>query len=115
LVHTVAATLVVKAPAPADFSISISPSSRTISKNSSTQYQITISALNGFSGSVQLSVSGLPPKTSNSFNLNPVVGSGVSTLTIKATRKSQSGTYNFTVNATSGTLAHSAGATLTIQ
>ena len=115
LVHTVAATLVVKAPAAANFSISISPSSRTISKNSSTQYQITISALNGFSGSVQLSVSGLPPKTSNSLSLNPVVGSGGSTLTIKATRKSQSGTYNFTVNATSGTLAHSASATLTIQ
>ena len=113
LVHTAVATLVVGAPS--DFSISVSPSSRTVQKKSSTQYQVTINGSNAFSGSVQLSVLGLPTRTSKTFSANPVVGSGVSTLTIKAFAMAQAGTYSLTVKGVSGNLVHSTSTTLIIQ
>jgi hypothetical protein len=113
LTHSIAATLVVSAPT--DYSIAVSPSSQTIKSNSSTKYTVTISGINGFSGSVQLSVSGLPSRTSSSFNPNPVVGTGTSTLTIKALPKSQPGTYTLTIKGTSGSLSHTTSTTLVIQ
>jgi serine protease AprX len=57
----------------------------------------------------------LPSRTNSSFSPNPVVGSGTSTLTIKALPKSQSGTYTLTIKGTSGNLSHSTSTTLVIQ
>ena len=113
LVHSSSATLVVSAPT--DFSISVSPSSQTIKSNSSTKYKVTITGTNGFGGSVQLTVTGLPSRTNSSFTPNPVVGSGTSTLSIKALPKSKAGTYPLTITGTSGGLVHSTSTTLVIQ
>jgi hypothetical protein len=113
LVHTASATLVVTAPT--NFSIAVSPASQTIRSNSSTKYTVTITGTNGFSGSVQLSVAGLPSRTNSSFTPNPVVGSGTSSLSIKALPKSNAGTYPLTITGTSGGLVHSTSATLVIQ
>ena len=62
LVHSVRVSLVVSGST--NFSISASPSSRTVSRGSSTTYTVTIAGSGGFSGTVTLSLSGLPPKTS---------------------------------------------------
>src|SRR5581483_4825523 len=68
-------------PAP-DFTISASPASQTVTAGNGTSYTATIGALNGFSGSVALSVSGLPTGASGSFNPASVSGSGNSTLSV---------------------------------
>lgn len=99
----------------ADFSISASPSSRTVTKNSRTTYTVTVSALGPFTSTETFSVSGLPARTSASFSPNSVPGSGTSTLTISTRSTVASGTYPLTVSAAGGGLTHSTKVTLVIR
>jgi uncharacterized membrane protein len=112
LTHTAPVTLTV-----ADFSISVSPSSQTLTAagNSKATYTVTISALGPFSATTTFSVSGLPARTSASFSPVSVPGKGTSTLTISARGKAPSGTSTLTVSATGGGLTHSATVSLVIQ
>ena len=110
LSHTASATLVVN-PAP-DFSLSASPTSQTVARDSSTSYTITISQMNGFSGAVSLSVSGLPNRSSASFNPNPATSSSL--LTVSTNRGAQRGTFTLTITGTSGGTSHSITVTLQV-
>ncbi|GEM_PF-1396404 len=101
-------------PAP-DFTISASPASQTVTAGNGTSYTATIGALNGFSGSVALSVSGLPTGASGSFNPASVSGSGNSTLSVSTGTNTAAGTYTVTITGTSGTLVHSTTTTLTVN
>jgi hypothetical protein len=102
--------------AAADFSISVSPPSQTVTQGGSTTYTVTIAPANGFTGTVKLSVSGLPSRASGSFNPSSVGGgSGNSTLTISTNRKTPTRTYTFTVSGTSGTLQHTMPVTLIVN
>jgi endoglucanase len=113
LSHAVNATLVVNTP---DFTLSASPSSRTITVGNSTTYTASVSPLNGFNGAVALSVSGLPANATGSFNPNSVSGgSGTSTLTVSTTSSTLSGTFTVTITGTSGNLNHSAIVTLVLN
>jgi hypothetical protein len=114
LVHTTSVTLVVNGPTP-DFSISASPASQTVTRSSSTSYTVTVAALNGFNGTVNFSVSGLPFRSSGSFNPPSVTGSGTSTLTVSTGRKTPFGTFTLTITGTSGNLTHSTNVTLIVQ
>jgi len=98
----------------ADFSISASPSSQTVTRGSKTTYGVTITALGPFAGTVSFSVSGLPARTSSSFNPTSVAGSGTSTLTISPKRNAPGGSYPLTVTG-SGGAKHSATVTLVVQ
>src|SRR5436305_1644811 len=114
LTHTTQVTLVVQAQAPAtDFTISATPSSRTVSRGASTTYTVTIGAVNGFNGSVSLSVAGLPTKGTASFSPNPTTST--STLTVTTWRKSSPGTSTLTITGTSGGVSHSTTVQLVIQ
>jgi len=89
-----------------------------VGRPGSTSYIVTLNLLNGYTDSVALSVSGLPSKTSSSFNPNPVVlsgGSGTSTLSITAERGGPRGTYTLTVRGTDGTRTHRQNVTLVIR
>jgi hypothetical protein len=99
----------------ADFSISVSPSSQTVRRNSSTTYTVTVSPLGPFSAIATFSVTGLPARTSASFSPTTVPGSGSSTLTLSARAKARRGTYSLKVTATGGGLAHSTNVSLVIQ
>lgn len=113
LSHSTTVTLVVTAPPPPpDFTISASPASLTLTRNSSGSYTVTIGALNGFTGTVNLSVSGLPRGATATFNPTSVAGSGTSILTISVTRRSNS---TLTITGTSGTLSHSTTVGLTVN
>lgn len=113
LVHSTSAQLIVTAAPAVDFSISINPGSRTISRGGSTTYSITISASNGFRGTVSLSASGLPAHTSASFSpANISGGAGTSTMTVTTAKNPPGNISTITVNATSGSLSHSSTATL---
>ena len=111
LVHSVVVTLVVSG----DFSVSVSPSSATLTRNSSVNYTVTITSGSGFNGTVNLSVTGLPRRTNASFSPPSIATSGSSTLTVSANRKSPTGTFTLTITATSGSLTHSRQVTLTVQ
>jgi subtilase family serine protease len=100
------------APAP-DFSLSASPSSQTVKHGRSTSYTITVNALNGFKGSVSLSVSGLPSGASGTFSPNPTSSS--STLSVRTSSSTSTGSYTLTITGTSGSLSHSAKVTLTVR
>jgi len=110
LTHSTQVTMVV-----ADFSISASPSSQTVRRGSKTTYTVTITALGPFSATVNFSVTGLPRRTSASFNPASVAGSGSSTLTVAVNRPAATGTYPLMITATGGGLTHSANVSLVIQ
>ncbi len=64
---------------------------------------ITITPVGGYSGSVQLSVSGLPPGTSATFDPNPATFPAyTSTMTVTATGSAVPGTYPLKVTGTDG-------------
>lgn len=98
-----------------DFSIAASPASQTVTRGSSTIYAVTVGALNGFTGTVGLSVSGLPSRATATFNPSSITGSGSSTLTITTNRRTPIGTATLTITGTSGSLSHSTTVTLVVQ
>jgi hypothetical protein len=110
--HATSVSLTVQGPTP-DFTLSASPASRTISRGSGTSYVVTITPVNGFSGSVSLSVSGLPNRTSGSFSPNPVTSS--STLSVSTARPTHGGSYQLTITGTSGGITHTTQVTLVVQ
>src|SRR2546425_1895555 len=111
-------TILVAVTTVSDFSISGSPTSITIPPSSSGAFNLTLTSMNGFSGTVNLSVSisSPGPKTSlsqTSVNLSSG-GSGSSVLTIRTLKKTHVGSYSVTVTATSGSLSHSITFTVTV-
>ena len=95
-----------------DFSLSASPSSLSVSQSNSGTSTITVNKLNGFSGSVSLSASGLPSGVTASFN--PSTTTGTSTLTLTASSTAATGTSTVTVTGTSGSLTHTTTISLTV-
>jgi hypothetical protein len=82
---------------------------------SSATSTVTVSPLNGFSGNVALSCTGLPSGASCTFNPASIpVGSGSSTVTVSTTSGLPAGTYAFTVTGTSGSTSRIASLSLTI-
>jgi hypothetical protein len=102
-------------PAP-DFTLSSAPSSQTVTVGGSTTYTITISSLNGYDGSVTLSMSsGLPAGATADFNPPALSGgSGSSTLTIATSGTTSPGNYTLGISAIDGTLNHSTSAMLVV-
>src|SRR5438132_7070259 len=115
LTHSATYSLTVTAPGTGDFGISASPSSLTLVRTSSTSTTVTITSLNGFSGTLPLSTRPLPAGAPSSFNPPSLAGSGTSTLTFTGSGgQTATGTYTVTITGTSGSLAHSTTITLTI-
>ena len=98
-----------------DFSLSVSPSSRTIDRGSSGRFAISITALNGFTGTVNLSVAGLPSRASASLNTSSIGASGTAVLTVRVGKHAPRGTYTLTITGSSGSLSHSDTVALTIR
>ncbi|MDE3099724.1 MAG: fibronectin type III domain-containing protein [Verrucomicrobiota bacterium] len=96
----------------ADFSLSASPTSQSVTQGNSVYYTNTVSAANGFNGTVDLSVSGLPANATASFSPPSVSGSGTSTLTVATSTSTSTGTYTLTITGTS--LTNSTTATVNL-
>ncbi|WP_200821547.1 hypothetical protein [Bryocella elongata] len=112
LSHAATVTLVVATP---DFSMSATPASQTVTPGNNATYTATIGALNGFTDTVNLSVSGLPAGATASFNPTSVAGSGSSTLTVLTATTTPTGTYTLTIAGIDGSLSHSATVTLIVS
>ena len=113
LSHTTSVTLVVSAAT--DFTLSATPSSTTIARKSQGTYTVSVTPVNGFTGTVTLSVTGVPSRTSSAFTPATITSSGNSTLTISVNKPAQPGTYPIVVTGASGNLSHSVNLTLVIQ
>jgi Domain of unknown function (DUF1929)/Glyoxal oxidase N-terminus/PKD domain len=97
-----------------DFSLSASPSSRTVVPGGGTSFTATVTAGSGFSGTVSLSVSGLPTGATASFSPSSISASGSSTLSVTTSSSTAPGSYPLTVTGTSGALNHTANVTLVV-
>src|SRR5207302_4333183 len=97
-----------------DFSMSASSSSQSVQPGASIQYTVSITGQGGFSGTVNLSVSGLPSGATGIFNPAAVIGSGSSTLNITTLSSTPVGSYPLTITGTSGNLTHTAKDTLVV-
>jgi len=115
LSHNATVTLVVNSSSSADFTLAATPSSVTISPGSVASYTDTVSALNGFTGKVTFSVSGLPSGGRSLFSPASVTGSGSVTMHIGTSTSTPAGTYTLTVTGTSGSLQHSATVALVVS
>ncbi len=114
---TAIGSFTINASSTADFSLSASPSSLTVTRGSSSPTTVTVTAVNG-SSSVNLSVTGLPRATSASFSTNPVTATtagGLSTLTISASRGAKAGTFGATISGSNGSTTHAIPLMLTFQ
>jgi hypothetical protein len=97
---------------PSGFTLSASPASLGMAQGSSTKTTITAAAVGGFTGSVTLTVSGLPTGVTASFTRGSAVGS--SSLMLTASNTATVGTSTVTVTGTSGTLIKTLPLTLSI-
>jgi hypothetical protein len=100
-------------PQTADFSVSASPTSASVSRGSQIRFTTSISPLNGFTSPVSLTVTGLPSGATGAFTTDPAMSS--STLVVSTLRTTPRGWYTLTVQGTAGTLAHDAQIALRVR
>ena len=111
LSHT--ATLSLTVSVPPNFSLSASPSSLTVAQGFSGSSTINVAPLNGFTGSVSLSASGLPSGVTASFN--PASATTTSSLTLTAAASAATGTSTITITGISGSLSHTTTVSITVS
>jgi hypothetical protein len=102
------------APPTPDFAVSCTPSSHTAQQGASPASTCTVTALNGYSGSVSLSCSGNPAGISCGFSPSSVSPTGNSTLTLTIGGSQSTGTFNFDVVGDDGTTTHTTGMSVTV-
>ena len=95
------------------FNLSASPSILNVSQGGSVTSTITVTPVDGFSGSVTLSASGLPSGVTAAFSPNPTTSS--STLTLTASASAALGTTNVTIQGASGSLTNTTTVRLTVD
>jgi hypothetical protein len=117
LAHSASLALSVVSPPPAqaDFSLAVSPQSLSLTIGGAGQpVQLSATALNGFSGTVSVALSGLPAGvTANPASLSLTPGSPQS-VTLTAGNSAQAGNVNVVFTGTSGGLSHTATLALTV-
>jgi hypothetical protein len=111
-----AITQTVTGAPPADFTLSASPSGRTVARGGSTTYTVSVTRLSGFSGKVSLTLSGLPSRATASFNPTTITAPGTSsTLMVKTKPNTPIGTYPLTITGSGGSITHRVTVTLVVQ
>jgi hypothetical protein len=108
LTHTTTVGISVN-PKP-DFTLSASPSSRSIRRGAATTYTETITPIAGFTGSVKLSMTSSPAGPTGTFNPSTLT-SGSSVLTVSGPN---AGTFTLTITGVGGGITHSTTVTLTV-
>ena len=99
-----------------DFSVGASPRSLAVAAGASAQYTVAVNRVNGFTGAVALSLSGLAPaQASWSFAPSSLPnGSNTALLTITTAASIPAGTYSLQINGVSGTTSRSTFVTLLV-
>jgi PKD repeat protein len=97
-----------------DFSLTATPSSNTVLQGAGAGYTVAVGALSGFSGTVGLSLTGLPTGATATFNPSSITTSGSSALAVSTSAATPAGTYTLTVRGTSGPVSHTTSITLVV-
>lgn len=97
------------------FALSTSPQSLSLCNDVPATYTINVSALGGFSGDVNLSVTGLPNDATATFSPATVTNTGSATMTIDNLGDVDAGNYNITINANSATISQSTSVELELS
>ena len=100
---------------PQDFTLSVSPSSITVTGGGSTTFAASVTALNGFASAVSLSVGSLPSGVTISPSSPQVTPGTPLQITVAAASSVSASTENLSVTGISGTLSHSATLGLTVN
>jgi hypothetical protein len=101
-----------------DYFLSVDPSLRIISPDSSTTYTVDMDTINTYTGKVDLSASADKSNSMFTFTFVPTnltSSSDKSTLTVKASSSTPIGLYNITVRGNDGTLVRTAMTQLRIK
>jgi hypothetical protein len=102
------------AAATPDYALSATPPSQTVAPGAGSSYTVNVTPTGGFSGSVDLTVAGLPAEASGSFDPATVTGGGTSTLAISTSSGVAPGSYPLTITGTSGSTTHTTQVTLVV-
>ena len=100
------------APQPS-FTLSASPASLAFLQGGSGLTTVSINPANGFSGSVNLTASGLPSGVTATFGTNPATST--SQVTFSATSGAATGVFNVSVTGISGTLSNKVTIAVTVN
>jgi IPT/TIG domain len=103
-------------PPPQDFTITLSSSSLTVAQGaSSAGISVSITGQNGFNGTVQVTLAGLPSGVASnpSSPFGAAAGASVSVV-FGATANAATGNFTITAQGTSGSLSHMANLALTV-
>jgi hypothetical protein len=110
-------TWTVPDPPTQDYTITALPTSQTVVAGGGTSYGVTLTSVNGFSGQVSLTDSGLHPGASGSFNptsVTPTANGASSTLNVTTASNTPAGTYGINIQAT-GSINHNTSVSLTVS
>jgi len=97
-----------------DFAITSSSASQQVAAGSRTTYNVNVSAVSGFVGTVAMIVTGLPEGASARFAPSLISNSGSSVLTIATTSRTAGGNYTITIAGVSGATTRPITVTLVI-
>jgi WD40 repeat protein len=115
LSHTQSVAVTIQAPPNPDFALTLTPSSMPLASGTEGSFQVSMAASGGFSGAVQVQISGLPTGATVSPTGPYVLSSSQPlTFTVATANALTPGPYPLTVTATSGTLSHSVSESLTV-
>jgi subtilase family serine protease len=98
-----------------DFSISVSPSSATVTAGSGTSATVSTGTTSGSAQTVSLTASGLPSGATASFSPSSVTSGSSSTLTISTSSSTPAGTYTVTITGTGASATHTTSFALTVN
>ena len=96
------------------FTLSTTPSSRTVTPGTSAAYTVNVAPSGGFTGSVALSASGLPTGATATFSPSSITTSGSSTMTVTTASTTPPSSSSLTIKGTSGSVTQTATATLAV-
>jgi PKD repeat protein len=114
---TLTRTDYISVTAPPDFAVSATPAKQVVVRGGTTSYTVTVTPLNGFLGTVDLAVSGLPSGTTGSFSPTSITvpPTGASALAVTTSSTMKAGSYTLTITGTSGGLSHSTTVVLQVK
>jgi len=111
--HSVGASLTVLLPG--TFTVTVAPAAQTVTRSSSSTYQVTMTPLKGFNWPVNLVVKGTGTHITASLDTTTVGPNGTATLTVNVDGKAARGLHTLRVVGTSGQLSKTGKLALTVQ
>ncbi len=113
--HTATLTLSVTAATANDFSLSVNPTSASVTAGSGTTATVSTAVTSGSAQTVSLGATGLPTGVTASFSPASVTAGSSSTLTISTSSSTAAGTYTLTITGTGSSASHTTSFALTVK